>query len=346
MNEVNNKKRRGVLLMRGATVDIYIPSYSATVFSFKLSSDVFSEMEIVNVDLATKLLVDYFTVNKIPPTEFVLIMQTPLFRKEFPLAPQEKLEDSINSYLDYIPFDSVLSKRVKTDVGVMVIAANGDLIQSIRKMFSAASSSIECVTALEGLTIFPKGGLSILTQVSADTILKNTSLINQESFSLTPQRSVEGFEVAEEEEKKKEKSTLPLLIPVFVVLLGILGFVYVKSMEPVTPKKVQKSSNTNSSLSGTPTQLKSNPTIKIVTAKSLTDTFGKVKSQLITAGFTSIIEDVTSEQISPRSYATYSSTVSVSTKTKIHTILKNVVPTITEDSTMDGSYDVTIVIGK
>ena len=132
MNEVNNKKRRGVLLMRGATVDIYIPSYSATVFSFKLSSDVFSEMEIVNVDLATKLLVDYFTVNKIPPTEFVLIMQTPLFRKEFPLAPQEKLEDSINSYLDYIPFDSVLSKRVKTDVGVMVIAANGDLIQSIR----------------------------------------------------------------------------------------------------------------------------------------------------------------------------------------------------------------------
>lgn len=240
MSETNNKKRRGVLFMRGATIDIYIPSYSATVFSFQLTSEVYSEMEIINVELATKQLVDFFTVNKIPASEFVLIIQTPLFRKEFPLAPQEKLEESINLYLDYIPFDSVLSKRIKTDGGVLIVAANGDLIQNIHKMFTDTFSTIECTTALEGLPIFPKGGLSVLTALSGETILKNAPLIKQESFSLTPQRSVEGFEIVEEVQEKKEKSILPLLIPVFVILLIVLAYAYSKSQTPppIAPQKV------------------------------------------------------------------------------------------------------------
>ncbi|MFH0773283.1 MAG: hypothetical protein V1922_03150 [bacterium] len=236
MNDIKNKKQIGVLLMKGATIDMYIPTYSATVFSFKLPAEVYADMEITNIDLGTKQLVDFFAVNKIPATEFVLIIQSPLFRKEFTLAPQEKLENSINQYLDYIPFDSVLSKRIKTDSGVMIIVANGDLIQSLHKMFIAASSRIECDTALEGLTIFPKGGLSILTQLSGETILKHISLIKQESFSLTPQRSIEGFEAAEEgAEEKKEKSMLPLLIPVFILLMIILAVVYYKSQAPPTP---------------------------------------------------------------------------------------------------------------
>lgn len=240
MSEKNNKKQNGILFMRGATIDIYIPSYSATVFSFQLTSEVYSEMEIKNVELATKQLVDFFTVNKIPASEFVLIIQTPLFRKEFPLAPQEKLEESINLYLDYIPFDSVLSKRIKTDAGVLIVAANGDLIQNIHKMFADTFSTIECTTALEGLPIFPKGGLSVLTALSGETILKNAPLIKQESFSLTPQRSVEGFEIVEEVQEKKEKSILPLLIPVFVILLIVLAYAYSKSQTPppTAPQKV------------------------------------------------------------------------------------------------------------
>ena len=254
MNEINNNKHMGVLLMRGAIIDLYIPTYSSTVFSFKFSSEIYAEMEIINTEQATKEMVDFFTVNKIPPTEFILIMQTPLFRKEFPVAPQEKLEGAINLYLDYIPFDSVLSKRIKTDLGVMIIAANGDLIQNIHKMFTAVSSVITYTTALEGLTIFPKGGLSALTQSSAETILKNIPLIKQESFSLTPQRSVEGFEVVESQEEEKQKSTLPWLIPLFILLLVILGVVYIKSNEPVVQKKIPSSS-------GIPTQM---PTSSVI----------------------------------------------------------------------------------
>lgn len=226
----NNKKMRGVLLMRGNVIDVCIPSLFSTVFSFQFPSEVYSEMEIKNIDLATKLFSAFFVANKIPPSDFYLIMQTPLFRKNFPLAPQERLENSINLYLDYIPFDNVLSKRVKTDQGVMVVAANGDLIQSIRTMLSSVSSKILSTTPLEGISLFPRGGLAILTYVSADTIVKNSILIAQEAFSLTPQRSIEGFEIVEEEVEKKEKSTLPFLIPVFVVLLLILAYVYYTSL--------------------------------------------------------------------------------------------------------------------
>lgn len=240
MNEENIKKQIGVLFMRGAMIDVYIPSFSSSILSFQMRSDAYSEMEIKNIEEATKQLSDFFTIHKIPSTVFVLIIQTPLFRKEFSLAPQEKLESSINTYLDYIPFDSVLSKRVKSDNGVLVVAANGDLIANLHKMFTAVACSIECTTALEGLTLFPKGGLSVLTQISGDTILKNISLIKQESFSLTPQRSVEGFEVAEEEEEKKEKSTLPFLIPIFIILMIILVFVYFQSQGLIAPIKTNK----------------------------------------------------------------------------------------------------------
>ena len=346
MTETTSKKHVGVLLMRGATIDIYIPSYSTTVFSLQLPAEVYAEMEIKNVELATKLTTDFFSVNKIPVTEFLMILQTPLFRKEFPLAPQEKLEGFINSYLDYIPFDSVLSKRVKTDSGVMIIAANGDLIQTVNKMISATSSTIECTTALEGLTIFPKGGLSILTTASADIILKNNTLIKQESFSLTPQRSVEGFEVVGEDEEKKEVSKLPLLIPVFIILLVILGVVYVKSSETPPPVAPKKNIISPTSAIPTPTPSKSAITIKITTAKSLIASSEKVKNQLKSAGFITITEDTVADASNGRSFVIYSPTLAVSTKTAIQTILKNTLPTIVEDTSRESSYDVIIVIGK
>ena len=331
MNETYNKKQIGVLMMRGSTIDIYTSSNTSSVFSFQFSSEIYAEMEIKNVELATKQLIDFFAVNQIPPTEFVFIIQSPLFRKEFPIAPQEKLESTINVYLDYIPFDSVLSKRIKTETGVMIIAANGDLIQSIRKMFAATSSTIDCVTALEGLSIFPKGGLSILTQLSAETILKNIVLIKQESFSLTPQRSVEGFEVAEEVEEK-EKSSLPLLLPVFVVLLALLGLVYYLSSKPSLPVASKKnivnpsSSKLYPSTAATSIPNTYTPTIKLSTSKSLVDQINKIKLHLNSAGYTSIIEDIASDSPNSRSFVIYSSNVPSSVKTSIQSILKSVIP--------------------
>jgi hypothetical protein len=227
------QKLNGVLLMRGGVIDLCIPSFSPLVYSFQLIPAIYSEMEITDSDTAAKQFADFVLVNKIPPSDYVLVMQTPLFRKEFPLAPQEKLEAIINQYIDYIPFDNVFSKRIKTDKGVMIVAANGDLILSINKIVSQASSSIKYTVALEGITQFPKGGLNILTQASAQTILNNDSLLRNEAFSLTPQRSMEGFEIVEEESEKKEKSNLPLLLGVFVILLIVLGYVYFSTLAPV-----------------------------------------------------------------------------------------------------------------
>jgi len=228
MTTIPVKKQNGVLLMRGATVDLCIPSFSESVFSLFIPPEIYAEMEIKNVEIATKLLSDFVTTNKIPVADYILLLQTPLFEKEFPLAPQEKLEALINLYLDYVPFDSVLSKRIKTDAGVLVIGANGDLIQAIHKMFEAVSSTIRFTAALDGITLFPKGGMSALTFQAADTALKNEAIIRQESFSLTPLRSVDSFEMTPDEEEVKEKSILPIVLPIFFILLGVLVFVYFK----------------------------------------------------------------------------------------------------------------------
>ena len=227
--------------MRGSVIDIYVPALSGTVYTLQFLPGVYSEMEILDLDRATKQLTEFFFLNKIPPSEFILIIQSPLFRKDLPIAPQTQLELSISNYLDYIPFDSVVSKRIKSDSGVMVIATNGGLLQDVKKMFEEASSHVQCVTTIEGLSMIPKGGMSVLTQASAEVLLKNIQLLRQECFPVTSQRSIDGFEIVGEEEPHKEKSTLPLLIPVFIILLIILGYVYSKSLAPVpsiAPKKI------------------------------------------------------------------------------------------------------------
>lgn len=241
MNSSNKKKPFAIALLRGATIDIYVPALSGSVYTLQFLPDVYSEMEILNIDRATKQLTEFFFLNKIPQSEFILIVQSPLFRKEFAIAPQSQLEALITNYLDYVPFDNVISKRVKTERGVMVVATNGGLIQDIKKMFDEAASTILCITSTEGLTVVPKGGLSVLTQASAENLLKNVSLLKQESFSLAPARSIDGFEIVGVDEAPKEKSILPLLIPVFVILLIILAYVYTKSQAPtppVAPKKI------------------------------------------------------------------------------------------------------------
>lgn len=240
MSTANQKNMYAIALMRGAIIDIYVPTLSGSVFTLQFLPEIYSEMEILDIDRATKQLTEFFFLNKIPPSEFILIIQNPLFRKDLPIAPQSQLELSITNYLDYIPFDSVVSKRVKTDTGVMVVATNGGLIQDVKKMFEEASSHIEFVSCMEGLSIVPKGGMAVLTQAYGDLLLKNRQLLKQEAFPIASQRSIDGFEIVGDDEKPKEKSTLPLLIPVFIILLIILGYVYSKSLAPAPPTAPKK----------------------------------------------------------------------------------------------------------
>jgi len=224
--------QEGILFLRDTTIDIYVPS-TAHVISMQLLPAFYTDMELIGEDGALEYISNFFSLNKIPPSRFFLLTSAPLFKKEIVFAPSELFEANINTYLDYIPFDTVLSNRVDSEKGVIVVAGNGDLYQSLQRIFQKMGSVIESITPLFNLD--PQiNEMTTLTVPAAEYLLKRTFLLKQESFNAAPQKTTSDFEIVEHTPiNKQERSFLPLLIGIFVVLLGVLVYVYLKTNIPL-----------------------------------------------------------------------------------------------------------------
>lgn len=223
--------QEGILFLRDTIIDIYIPSVPH-IISMQLSPSFYTDMEMISEDGALEYISNFLSLNKIPPSRFFLLTSAPLFKKEIVFAPSELFEANINTYLDYIPFDTVLSKRVNSEKGVIVVAGNGDLYQSLQRIFQKMGSVIESTTPLFNLD--PQiNEMTTLTVPAAEYLLRKTFLLKQESFNAAPQKTTSEFEIVEHEPiNKPERSSLPLLIGIFVVLLGVLIYVYLKTNIP------------------------------------------------------------------------------------------------------------------
>ncbi|PIY69476.1 hypothetical protein COY90_00490, partial [Candidatus Roizmanbacteria bacterium CG_4_10_14_0_8_um_filter_39_9] len=275
---MNNTKQlvyqEGILFLRDTTIDIYVPS-TAHVISMQLLPTFYTDMELISEDGALEYISNYFTLNKIPPSRFFLLTSGPLFKKEIVFAPTDLFEQNINSYLDYIPFDTVLSKRISSENGAVIVAGNGDLYQSFQRIFQKMGSVIECVTPLFNLD--PQiNEITTLTVPAAEYLLKKTFMLKQESFNAAPQKTASEFEIVEHEPiKSQEKSSLPLLIGVFVVLLAVLAYVYVQSVKLISPPAKSAIAPTNLAPQFIPTV-----TLPSTSSASLSSTTIKISAAL------------------------------------------------------------------
>lgn len=240
---IEKKKVPGIVLIRDTFIDIYIPSFSKKIFTLQLSNAVYINMEIIDTDEFGRQLGDFFAMNALPPLEVCMVIQSPILKKEFTLLPQASLDLAIQTYLDYVPFDTVLSKRVKSEKGVLLIAANGDFIDTVKRWLIQLGCIVSCITPLEGLAFVPQGGVASLTEELAQAMLKNMNQIKQESFQVTVQKEIDEFEVVEIPDKPiQPTSQLPLLLGVFGILLVVLVAVYINMGKDfgLTPRPVRR----------------------------------------------------------------------------------------------------------
>ncbi len=240
---VEKKKVPGIVLIRDTFIDIYIPSFSKKIFTLQLSNAVYINMEIIDTDEFGRQLGDFFAMNALPPLEVCMVIQSPILKKEFTLLPQASLDLAIQTYLDYVPFDTVLSKRVKSEKGVLLIAANGDFIDTVKRWLIQLGCIVSCIIPLEGLAFVPQGGVASLTEELAQAMLKNMNQIKQESFQVTVQKEIDEFEVVEIPDKPMQPaSQLPLLLGVFGILFFVLVAVYINMGKDfgLTPRPVRR----------------------------------------------------------------------------------------------------------
>jgi len=355
MNQIQEQKRRGVLFVRDATIDIYLPNLK-TVYNLQFTMQAYGEMEFIDIDIATTQVMDFFAINKIPPSDFILLIQNPLYKKEFNIAPTEQFELAIKNYLDRVPFDMVLSKRIKTEKGVYIIAANGDYFATLQKLFMKVGYVIESITPLDGLDTLIRG-IKTLTPTTAEYILKNGQSIKQEGFPLSTQHDVGEFEIVETGPVKQEKSQLPLLIGIFVVLFGILIVVYLQSNSP-PPKKILPPTKSIKVPMATPsitpiqagTQLKNSTVtssgVKITGATTLASQANTLKQRLTSAGITLVSSELSGDIINPRTVVIFSSSTKTETRTTILNMVQLDFPGATGQESVESPYEAMIVLGK
>lgn len=350
----DRKKVPAVVLVRDAFLDVYIPTVSRKIVSMQFPMDVYSSMEIVNADACIRLINDFITTNGLPPLDICLIIQSPILKKDFPMVPTQQLESFIQSYLDYVPFDTVVSKRIKSEKGVQVIAANGDLIDILKTAFIQVGCSVECVTPLEGLPFMPKGGVSTLTESMGAAILKNEVQVKQEAFQVAVQKELDEFEVVDVLDKPMQPaSQLPLLLGIFGILLVVLVAVYINMGKdfgliprPVTRKTIVPTTPPKPSPAVKGISTRATPFIKIITSQEQFTYARAIASRLMTEGYASVTISATLSESNPRAVAMLPTSLSVSQTDRIKTILLKLVPHIAFESISDAQSPILILVGN
>lgn len=231
MNTGFTVKRRGLAFFRGNTIDLYEPTVPRIV-TVQIPNEILSDMEILNQEAMNSFISNILSANKFPPTQFCLILSSPVFTREFQIEKETDLQKRIDVFLEHVPFESVLSKQIPLPNGILVVAANGTLFDMLQKAFMAAHSTIGSITPLLALDPAIQKETA-LTQPLAHRLLTETQTVQHNAFSAVSQKTNLEYELEPmSDEKQKPKSTLPLLIPVFIVLMVILILVILQSTKP------------------------------------------------------------------------------------------------------------------
>lgn len=148
---------------------------------------------------------------------WIILSDKVCFSQDIADTDPVKLETDVRDFLETVPFDQIISKRFKAQIGVRIIATNLELVEAVIEIFERNGFSTEVVTPT---AIFP--GYSTKTELDtalARFVLANKSLAIQGNMLAkvnTPKP------VAESPKEKPKNKLLPYLLVGFFILLVIL----------------------------------------------------------------------------------------------------------------------------
>ena len=219
-------KRNGLNYYATDRTDVLVLDYPQTATQ---------DLEIVSRDEVVQQLKNFITVNKILPSRSIIILSNGIFFWKDIIVPKpEELDPQIKSFLNNVPFEHVTFKTFDVDKAKRVLAVNKDLYQYVKEFLEKNGFTVSQIVAPLSLgKEFTLGENLTLDQAKAiiskmDVIKHTENFIEQPVPQIPP--GAEGSFVAVPK-KKKAKSTLPLLLPVFALLIAVLGGVYYMQMQ-------------------------------------------------------------------------------------------------------------------
>lgn len=350
----------------------------ANIARFNFTPDLVANLDVVNKEKFSSLILTFIQINKIAPSSLAIILSdTVIYEKDLtnpansvpnpPLDFTSSLEmidkekAEIQNFLENIPFEEVLAKVIKTDKVDRIVAVNKDLIQTIADVFVSKGSLIEAI--IPSFLYQPNVNFtSGLTRDNVKTILERSEIVRMGNLLTDQQKmnSSQDLEVeTKEQEKKPQNARQFIFIGVFIVLLIILVIVYLNSRTSQTSPSNKKTMTSVENVINTPTPVSALPQtaafpsadlksikIKIMQNSSSDEVADGLKVQLSGIGFTDIASEVSTNTVPEKTSVLFSQNISEEVRNNVLMEIKKILPDISILENQESNSSITILIGK
>lgn len=193
------------------------------VQTIPLPASIIESMEVINKDGLYSLITDWLKQRTYTSASIIWLLAPDIcFEKILNSSEEAGIDSEAVQFLDTVPFENVLSRIYLTSEGRVVTAVNKDLVMALVQGFALHGYSAKAI--LPSRLAMAE---SDLTPEVENYALKHVGDLARESLlTLSPTPSAPKSS-SSPEPVKKPKSSLPLLLSVFGVLLAILVTVIV-----------------------------------------------------------------------------------------------------------------------
>lgn len=216
-------------------------SNATAVMQLDIPADTIAYADVANRDKFYQLIQTFVTSKKIEPASLLIIFSGyASYDKEVAGKLPDEVNNDIQTFLDSIPYERVLSRIYKLQDKIRVVAVNKDLYEAIKHAFEKMHFPTVAVASLPLLQkMLPEVGQTLNMEVLAAKFeaIKPFSLITLEEIN-NPGRGKQS--AGSSDSSKPNPLRLYGLIGLFVVLIGILVYMVLTTLQPARPPIMAK----------------------------------------------------------------------------------------------------------
>lgn len=214
-------KQNGVIWFDKTGLSIYLESKPFLRLNF--TPDVFSNLEIINKVKLESLIRAFIKQNNLSYLTFILIMTSDiLFEKDWIIPQTEAQKKEEADFIDNIPFENTVTHSWVKDNKKKLVVTNQDFIYFPKEVFEKDNGRL--------IAAFPYSlfGANVRNE-SVKEIWKNLNTLKHDNLIEINDSQPTLKSVDTNKPKSEKKSSLvPLLIIIFVVLIGLLLFLMLR----------------------------------------------------------------------------------------------------------------------
>ena len=218
----------------------YFDEIQSRIFQFVFQPTIIQDLEIVDASQLNTQLKSFIEINKLTVSNILFIVaEAIIFEKTFQVVPNVNKDLEIQKYLENIPFEHVSFKLIDGQKDYKVLAINKEFFAELKMVFESLGSKIVSVIPQSALAENYRNSQSFNSDM-IKYILSHFDLLQKQGFIQTesnlPTPTLGEEEIIGEKQAQTpinqnpiNKYRLPVLLSVFVVLIGVLSyFVYIQ----------------------------------------------------------------------------------------------------------------------